>query len=217
MERSGGGIMGDVKGWHAPVAVALIVIVISAGFAAGGPQIGLPLGALVAALLIIFAIRQKPFELISPPRPADGSAHILVVIGQALEDADAIDAVSSAVETAEKELAEPTWPDHTEVLVLAPARTGFLDRWATDFRRARETAQRNLVVSIASLAKAHIGAEARVGDQDLVQATEDQLRSFPATRVVLVTGSPETDPRGEQAAAELTRRLAVPLTRVVSG
>lgn len=209
--------MGRVKAWHTPLAVALIVIVISAGFAAGGPQIGLPLGALVAALLVAFAVRQKPFEAISPPRPEDGSAHILVVIGQALEDAKAIEAVSAAVESAETDMNDPAFPDLAEVLVLAPARTSFLDRWATDFRRAREAAQRNLVVSIASLAKAHIGAEARVGDHDLVQATEDQLRSFPATQVILVTGRPDDDPRGEQAATELARRLAVPLTRVVSG
>ena len=205
-----------MKGWHIPVAVALIVVVISVGFAAGGPQIGLPLGALVAAIIITLAVRQKPFELISPTVPTDATAHILVVIGQALEDLAAIDAVSAAVEEAESGLTGSSWPDSAEVLVLAPARTGFLDRWATDFKQARETAQRNLVVSIASLAKADIGAEARVGDHDLVQAIEDQLRSFPATRVVLVTGPPETDARGERAATELTRRLAVPLTRVVS-
>ena len=82
---------------------------------------------------------------------------------------------------------------------------------------AAGAAQRNLVVSVASLAKAEIGAEARVGDNDLIQATEDQLRDFPATRVILVTGPPEEDQAGEHAAKELNRRLAVPLIRVISG
>lgn len=204
------------KTWLAPIAVALIVLVISAGFALGGPQIGLPLGALVAAILVTVAIRQKPDEVIKPPPPRDTAAHILVVIGHPLEQISATEAVSHAIAAAERAMSHTEWPDQTQVLVLAPARIGFLDRWASDFRRSRARAQRNLVVSVASLAKAEIGAEARVGDDDLVQATEDQLRDFPATRVILVTGSPKDDPAGERAAAELDRRLAVPLTRVIS-
>ena len=206
-----------MKSWLIPVSIAAIVLVISAGFALGGPQIGLPLGALVAAALIVLAVRLKPFEPIEPLLPKNSGAHILVVVGRPLEEASATETVSAAIEAAESELSDALWPERSEVLVLAPARTSFLDRWATDFTRAREAAQRNLVVSVASLAKAEIGAQARVGDQDLVQATEDQLRDFPATRVILVTGPPQQDPRGERAAGELGRRLAVPLTRVISG
>lgn len=206
-----------MKSWHFPAALALIVIVISAGFAIGGPQFGLPMGALLAAALIVLTIRQKPFEPIRPPRPRDSAAHILILIGHPLEESIATETVGLAIEAAEAEFPDSIWPDHTEVLVLAPARTSFLDRWATDFSRARDTAQRNLVVSVASLAKAEIGAEARVGDQDLIQAAEDQLRDFPATSVILVTGTAEDDPQGERAANELNRRLAVPFTRVVGG
>lgn len=205
-----------MKSWLIPLAVAAIVLVISAGFALGGPQIGLPLGALAAAVMITLAVRQKPDEPIQPPLPADTAAHILIVIGRPLEQIATTEAVSRAIEAAEDDMAHTEWPDHTQVLVLAPARISFLDRWASDFSRARAAAQRNLVVSVASLAKAEIGAEARVGDDDLVQATEDQLRDFPATRVILVTGRPEEDLPGERAATELQRRLAVPLIRVVS-
>lgn len=204
------------RSWLVPLAVIVIVLVISAGFAFGGPQIGLPLGALVAAAMIVVAINQKPFELIKPPSPPDSAAHVLIVIGQPLEQVAATEMVTAAIETAEADIPETSWPDQTEVLVLAPASTRFLDRWATDFSAAREAAQRRLVVSVASLARAEIGAEARVGDQDLVQATEDQLRDFPATRVILVTGAPGEDPRGDRAAAELGRRLSVPLTRVTT-
>lgn len=206
-----------MKSWQIPFAVGAVVLVISAGFVLGGPQIGLPLGALVAAAMIILAVRQKPFELIEPPQPSDSAAHILVVIGRPLEEVDATETVGAAIEAAEAELSDPFWPEHTRVLVLAPAQTSFLDRWATDFAAAREAAQRNLVVSVASLAKADIGAEARVGDHDLVQATEDQLRDFPATQVILVTGPDSQDSRGERAARELGLRLSVPLTRVISG
>jgi hypothetical protein len=55
------------------------------------------------------------------------------------------------------------------------------------------------------LAKAGIAASARVGDEDLVQMTEDELRSFAADEVLLVD-----DERG-RAAAELRARLSVPL------
>lgn len=205
------------RAWYAPAAVFLIVLIVSAGFALGGPQIGLPLGALAGAILLVVAVSRKPDEPIEPPHPADTAAHILVVIGRPVEQISTTEAVSRAIEAAELEARSFASHENARVRVLAPARIGFLDRWASDFRRARDGAQRNLVISVASLARAEIGAEARVGDDDLVQATEDQLRDFPATRVILVTGSPEEDRAGEKAAIELRRRLAVPLTRVISG
>lgn len=94
------------------------------------------------------------------------------------------------------------------MLVLSPVRAGFLERWASDLEEARRRAQRNLVITVASLARADLAAEARVGDEDLVQAVEDQLRTFPATEVILVTGGSE-DPHGMAAAAELGSRLGV--------
>ena len=94
--------------------------------------------------------------------------------------------------------------------MLAPARIGFLDRWASDLEGARREAQRNLVITVASLAKAGIDAEARVGDEDVVQAVEDQLGSFAATEVLLVSAGPELDPDAAAAAVELERRLAPP-------
>ena len=92
-----------------------------------------------------------------------------------------------------------------EILLLAPAKSRLLDRWATDLGPARAEAQRKLVLSVASLGKADVAAEAAVGDEDLVQAVEDRLREFPADEVILVTGPPGEDPEGERAAAELAR------------
>jgi len=94
-----------------------------------------------------------------------------------------------------------------DVLILAPARIGFLDRWASDVEGARRKAQQSLVITVASLAKAGVSAEARVGDEDLVQAVEDQLQSFPATSVVLATAGAEEDPDASDAAQELGSRL----------
>jgi hypothetical protein len=60
------------------------------------------------------------------------------------------------------------------------------------------------VMTVAALAKAGVAAEARVGDEDIVQAVEDQLQSYPATEVVLVSGEGDD---AEEAAAELRSRL----------
>lgn len=91
--------------------------------------------------------------------------------------------------------------EKADVRVLVPARIGFLDRWASDVEGARHRAQQRLVVTVAALAKAGIAAEARVGDEDIVQAVEDQLQSYPATDVVLVSGGED----GEDEAAETLR------------
>jgi hypothetical protein len=49
-----------------------------------------------------------------------------------------------------------------------------------------------------------VAAEARVGDEDIVQAVEDQLQSYPATEVVLVSGEGD---EADEAARELGSRL----------
>ena len=96
-------------------------------------------------------------------------------------------------------------PD-VEVQVLAPAQAAFLDRWASDVEPARHAAQETLVATVASLAKAGVEAEARVGDEDVVQAVEDRLQTYPATEVLLVSGS--SGDRGEgTAVGELSARL----------
>ncbi|MDX6634768.1 MAG: hypothetical protein QOF06_971 [Solirubrobacterales bacterium] len=104
-----------------------------------------------------------------------------------------------------------------KVMVLAPARIGFLDRWASDVEAARRDAQRRLVLSVAALAAAGVEAEARVGDEDLVQAVEDQLGSFPASEVILVSAAGQEDSAAAAAADELRSRLRVGFRWLVTG
>lgn len=184
--------------------VGAIILPIVAGFALGGPGlgpgIGLAAGALVAVVIVVVAVRMAPRGPISSPLAVDARRHLLVVISRAVDDPDAVHAI-----------AREAWGEGAdgvaEVLVLAPARTRFLDRWASDVEGARRRAQRNLVITVASLAKADVTAQARVGDEELVQAVEDQLRTFPATDVMLVTGDAAADPAGLDAARELSARL----------
>ena len=73
------------------------------------------------------------------------------------------------------------------------------------------------MISVASLARAGVVAEARVGDEDIVQAVEDQVGSYPATEVILVTAPDGEDPDAAHAAAELTARLRTGFRRLVVG
>jgi hypothetical protein len=192
--------------WKLPLIVLAIAVPIAAGFLAGGPGIGVAVGALVAVAIVAVAVRDRPRERLGEAPGEVPGRHLLIVLSRPVEDPDAIREI--AVEAGDGE-------DQAQVLVLAPAQIGFLDRWASDVEAARRHAQQNLVLTVASLAKAGIAAEARVGDEDLVQAVEDQLGSFPATEVILATGADEEDPGGAAAAAELSSRLRAGFRRLV--
>jgi hypothetical protein len=193
--------------------VAAIALPIAAAFYVGGPGMGVAAGALGAVGIVVVAVRQRPRGAIGAAPPEAGPRRLLVVVGCPVEEPAAIAEIAAAARRAEVGTAGPT-----EVMVLAPARIGFLDRWASDLEGARREAQRNLVITVASLAKAGIRAEARVGDENLVQAVEDQIGSFSATEVILAGGRDEQDPGVASAAAELEQRLRVPFRRLaVSG
>ncbi|MFN8217430.1 MAG: hypothetical protein U0R71_12630 [Solirubrobacterales bacterium] len=193
--------------WKLPLLVAAIVVPTVAAFWLGGPGAGVTVGALAAVAIVVVAVRARPRGAIGePPTPAS-ERRLLVVVTRPLEDPKAIAAI--AAEAGPRE-AEPA----AEVLVLSPVRIGFLDRWASDVEGARRQAQRNLVISVASLAAAGVAAEARVGDEDLVQAVEDTVQGYAATGVVLITADDEEDPAAADAAAELASRLRARFRRI---
>lgn len=193
--------------WKLPLLVAAIAVPIAFAFFLGGPAMGVAMGALVAVAIVFYAVQQRPRGAIGPARAALGPHRVLVVVGDPLEDTEAIEEIAAIVR---KESA-------SEVMVLSPARIGFLDRWASDVEAARREAQRRLVISVASLAAAGVEAEARVGDEDVVQAVEDRLGSFPATTVVLVSAGGEEDQAAAAAAEELRARLRAEFRWVVTG
>lgn len=186
--------------WKLPLVVAVLVLPIVAGFFVGGPAVGTALGALAAVTLLLIAARQSPRGPIGGPSVADGRRHVLLVVTCPVEEPAAVGAVA-------REAGIEGSDGGAEVLVLAPASIGFLDRWASDVAGARRRAQETLVATVAALAKAGIEAEARVGDEGVVQAVEDQLQSFKADEVVLVSGDVEEAQANERAAQELEERL----------
>lgn len=185
--------------WKLPLIVAAIAVPIAAAFYGGGPGVGVGAGALVAVAIVYAAVRDRPRAAIGASAPA-GRPRVLIVVSRPVEDPEAIRAIVETVGPGED-------GEDGDVLILAPARIGFLDRWASDLETARAEAQRNLVISVASLAKAGVAAQARVGDEDLVQAVEDTLQSFAASDVVLVTAPEAQDPGAAAAARELGSRL----------
>jgi hypothetical protein len=185
--------------WKLPLIVAAIAVPVVAAFVVGGPPVGFAAGALAAVAILVVAARQRPRGPIGSA-PGEGARHrVLVVAACPVEEPGAVEAIAREVRSGGTE-------EIPHVLVLAPASIGFLDRWASDVEGARRRAQERLVTTVAALATAGVEAEARVGDEDIVQAVEDQLGSFAADEVILVTAGGDKG-AGETAAAELGPRL----------
>jgi hypothetical protein len=197
-----------VATWKLPLLVIAIVVSIVGGFLLGGPGLGLGFGSLAGVLLVWWAVRMRPRSGIGAPPDPLARRRLLVVVSRPVEDATTTAAIAAdAGVDGSRDLAE--------VRVLAPARIGFLDRWASDLEGAREEAQKNLVVSVASLAKVGVVAEGRVGDEDIVQAVEDQVGSYEATEVILVTAPDADDPAAAAAVTELAARLRTGFRRLI--
>jgi hypothetical protein len=197
-----------VAPWKLPLLVIAIVVSIVGAFLLGGPGVGVGIGALVAVFLTYLAVEMRPRGGIGESPDPLLRRRLLVVVSRPAEDPATTAAIAS-------EAGVDGSRDLAEVRILAPARVGFLDRWASDLEPARQEAQKTLVISVASLAKVGVVAEARVGDEDIVQAVEDQVGSFKATEVILVTATDEDDPAAADAAGELATRLRTGFRRLV--
>jgi hypothetical protein len=195
--------------WKLPLIVAAIAVPVVAAFLVGGPAVGFAAGALAAVAIIVTAARQRPRGPIGAAPREDAQRRILVVAASPIEEPGAVAAIA-------REVRGGAAGEEADVLVLAPASIGFLDRWASDVEGARRRAQERLVTTVAALAKAGIEAEARVGDEDIVQAVDDQLGSFHADEVILVTGA-EEDAMGVAAAPELESRLRAKFRHLALG
>ena len=191
-----------IAAWKLPLIVAAIAIAIIGAFYVGGPGMGMAEGSLVAGVIVVMAVRKPPLHPIVPAATDDHREHLLVVIDEPLEDGTAVERIAAASAPLDPEEPEP------EVRVVAPTHNRFLDRWASDTRPARDRAQRSLVLTLASLAQAGVAATARIGDEGIVQTVTDQLRTYPATEVFVVTTGSGND--AATAVEELRSRLHAP-------
>jgi hypothetical protein len=196
-----------IRPWLLPLLVLVLIAPPVGGFALGGPPLGIAIGALEASAVVVFAARARFDEPIEVAGEADGYALLVLAL-------DAVEEPSQAQRIAEIAragalAADPSVDAEPVVLVLSPATNQPLAEWLSDLEEARFDAQRRLTLSVGTLAAAGIDARGRVGDANPVQAVEDELRSYPASEVVLVAG-PDAP---EDAIAELTRRLPLPVRR----
>jgi hypothetical protein len=197
-----------VASWKLPLLALAIAASIVVGTLLGGPGVGITLAGLAAVALVYWAVQMRPGGGIGEPPDAQVRRRVLVVVSRPVEDEGTTMAIAA-------EAGIDGSRDLAEVMVLAPLRIGFLDRWASDLEPAQQEAQKTLVISVASLAKVGVVAEARVGDEDIVQAVEDQVGSYAATEVILVTATDAEDPDAARAARELERRLRTDYRRLV--
>ena len=191
-----------IAAWKLPLIVAAIAVSIVGAFYIGGPGMGMAEGSIVAGIIVALAVRNPPLHPIIPARAGDRREHLLVVVDEPLEDSTAVKRIAAGSTAVDRGEPEP------EVRVVAPTHNRFLDRWASDTRPGRDRAQRSLVLTLASLARAGVDANARLGDEDIVQTVTDQLHTYPATEVFLVTAAADRD--GTAAAEELRSRLHAP-------
>lgn len=192
-----------------PLIVVLLVIPPFLGFALGGVAFGTATGALAIVGLIVFAARSRHETPIRFAGEADGQP-VLVLALAAVDDAATANSIATLAEvgSAGRE------PSEHEVLVLAPASGGALQRWLSDTDEARISAQQKLTISLATLAAAGCHAEGRVVDADPVQALEDVAVQYGAERVAVVFERGG----GEQWIDRLESRVDRPLHRIeVSG
>jgi hypothetical protein len=197
--------------WTLPLIVLALVLPSIAGFALVGPQLGLAIGALTATALIVLAARARYDEPIEVATRPDRRYRLLVVASEPISEPSEAQRVSAIAAEGNRALGSDN--GEPEILVLAPAIQGTLDRWASDVRKARDRAQEVLAVSMGTLTAAGLDVRGSVGDADAVQAIEDELRTFPAQEVVLVHG-PDL---GSEEDIEIRRRLDRPIRILAEG
>lgn len=191
-----------MKSWQPPVLLLVVMGAAVVGFALGGPGLGMTIAGLSLVGLVVVALRAVPGDPIGRHPHPESARRILIVSTEPIVDGSVVEMLADAIGLGGV-------VEEAEIRILTPARPDFLDRWATDLKKARERAQLDLVISVATLALSGVEAGARVGDQDITQAIEDELADFDATEVFLVTS--ESGTAVDRAAGELASRLSPPL------
>jgi hypothetical protein len=184
-----------------PLIVALLVVPIVLGTLLGvvidlGIGIGMAAGAVTVAVLLILAARALPGGSLEVAARRDAHRRLLVL------------ATAEATPKAAEEIAV-LGGDAADVRLVVPLPSTRLERWLSSEDAAREEAQRRLAHSAGALVAAGLPVSGSLGDSDPVQALEDELRSFSADQVVVLSASGAGDPL--QGAIQ---RLGVPLTRI---
>jgi hypothetical protein len=181
-----------VAGIAVPVVVAMLIGMVTVE----GTALGLAVGALAVAALIVIAARARPDGRMEVAARTDAERRLLVLATGELTPATA-EAIRDRAD-------EPV-----DIRLVVPVRSRRIDRWLSATDDARDDAQNTLAHSAGTLVAAGLPASGSLGDPDPVQALEDELRSYSADQVVWVLGPGEPEPEGD-----LRERLGIPLTLI---
>jgi hypothetical protein len=182
--------------WAIPLIILIIAGSVSAAMALSGSVgagLGLAVGAAAVAGLLVFAARAKPIRAMEVAGGGEGERVLVVAPGETTPE------VAQRV----AELAG----DADDVRLLVPLASRRLDRWLSAEDPARAEAETRLAHSAGALTAAGLRVSGSIGDSDMRQAIEDELRSFAADEVVVVSDDAES-------VEELRSELALPLMRV---
>jgi hypothetical protein len=193
-----------IRPWMLPLIVAALVVPIVAGFAVAGPPLGLALGAVAVAALLIVAATARYDEPIVVVPSSDLRYRLLVVAAAAVADPARVAQITANATEGTRAIGG-TEPPLVHVLVPLPLRR--LDRWASDLGGARDRAAGALAASLAAFGRTGMEVTGSAGDANPVQAVGDLLAEFPAREVVIV----DADGIGPQEAEEVGRRLDRPV------
>lgn len=175
-----------------PVVLAMLIGIVS--IEASG--LGLAAGAVAVTVLLVLAARARPRERMEVAAHDDAGRRLLVVV------------TAEPTPAAAQRIAARAG-DAADVRLLVPLATRRIDRWLSADDEARGEAERLLARAAGTLVAAGLPVSGSLGDADAVQALEDELRSYPADEVVVLT-----EPGHEHLLAEAEERLGLPLERI---
>ena len=151
------------------------------------------------------ALRRAMSEAALDRAKSQASHHVLVVANEALAGAELAELILQHRRV------------HVEVDVLAPVLASHVHYAMSDIDGELAEARTRLERSLAWAREHKIAARGEVGDPNPTTALEDELRTFGANEVIVVTHPRDRETwqeRGELA--RLRRELDVPVTHVVA-
>src|SRR5215204_940265 len=116
-----------IRPWMLPLIVAALAVPIVAGFAVAGPPLGLTLGAVAVAVLLIAAATARYDEPIEAASAPDSRYRVMVVAEGPVDSPDVIERIVAIADEGRAVL-DRDQPPH--LLIVAPARVSLMDRWA---------------------------------------------------------------------------------------
>jgi uncharacterized membrane protein len=191
--------------WSEAGAFGFLVLTLCAFAAAavtsfvGGPAVALWVLAVLSLAAVAVLVRgHRPRQALrtAPAHMGAPEEHRLLVLAQ---------------ETLSDESLAELGRRADRIVVVSPAGSSFVHRWASDVDDARAQASRRVDDTVRGLRATNADVAGTVGDEDPVRALEDALRAFGGDEIVVATG-----PRDAALAERVRERFALPVTHVVA-